>query len=54
MYLSKEEIRELHQKNELIIRPLLDPDQIGAVSIDLRLGTDFLLTSLGREVSIDM
>ena len=35
--------------NTLFIDPLLDEDQVGAVSIDLRLGYDFLVSVLTRK-----
>jgi dCTP deaminase len=59
MYLVKGEIQDLLKQTDLTkklyIRPLLDPDiQIGDLSIDLRLGTDFLVSSYGREVCIDV
>lgn len=38
----------------LYIDPLLDKEQIGAVSIDLRLGTDFLVSLVTRRPSIDV
>lgn len=56
MYLTKKEINSLLNKEEdgLIIRPLLDQSQINEVSVDFRLGTDFLLSFLGREISVDV
>lgn len=53
MYLTKTEIRKLYDENELIIRPLLSDDQFGEVTLDLRLGTDFLVSIQGREPFID-
>lgn len=53
MYLTKTEIRKLYDDNELIIRPLLSDDQFGEVTLDLRLGTDFLVSIQGREPFID-
>jgi len=59
MILSKEEILKLYNKSkeggksELIIRPLLSEEQIGEVTVDLRLGGDFLITFQGRESFID-
>jgi dCTP deaminase len=38
----------------LYIDPLLDEQQIGAVSVDLRLGTDFLVSLVTRRPSIDV
>lgn len=37
----------------LFIAPLLDEEQIGAVTLDLRLGTDFLVSLMTRKPSID-
>jgi dCTP deaminase len=53
MYLVKKDLLELYTKNELIIRPLLSEDQFGEVTLDLRLGTDFLVSIQGREPFID-
>jgi dCTP deaminase len=54
MYLTRSEIEELIQKKELVVRPLLDPEgQIGEVTMDLRLGTDFLISFQGRDSFID-
>ncbi|RDJ18362.1 dCTP deaminase [Rhizobium phaseoli] len=38
--------------NSLYIEPLLDPSQIGAVSVDLRLGYDFLVSIFSRKAFI--
>jgi dCTP deaminase len=38
----------------LFIDPLLDESQVGEVSVDLRLGTDFLVSLLTRRPSIDI
>ncbi|WP_159729932.1 dCTP deaminase [Sphingobacterium sp. 18053] len=46
--LSHKEIDALIKKQDLVIRPLLEESQIGEVSIDFRLGTNFLVSSLGR------
>lgn len=54
MYLSQNELKDLLASENLIIRPLLDPEQVGTISIDLRLGTDFLLTFQGRHSAIDV
>ena len=51
--ISKDEIFSLIKKKELIISPLLDETQIGQISIDLRVGTDFLTSQQGREPYID-
>ncbi len=54
MYLQVEEIRNLIDKNDLIIRPLLDIDsQLGEMTFDFRLGYDFLVSIQGREAYID-
>jgi dCTP deaminase len=53
MYLSGPEITDLIKKEEIIIRPLLQPEQVGELSVDLRLGTDFLLSFQGRNSAID-
>lgn len=54
MYLQKRHIEELLATNQLVIRPLLDRSrQINEMSIDLRLGYDFLVTIQGREPYID-
>jgi dCTP deaminase len=39
----------LADKKGLFIDPLLDPDQVGEVTIDLRLGCDFLVSVLTRK-----
>ena len=51
--LTKVELEKLIKKKELIILPLLDQGQIGEVSIDLRVGVDFLALHQGREAFID-
>lgn len=53
MYLTKNDIIPLIENEELVIRPLLSNDQLGEISIDLRLGTDFLVSIQGREPFID-
>jgi dCTP deaminase len=53
MYLTNDDINSLIEKSELIIRPLLSNEQIGEMSLDLRLGTDFLVSIQGREPYID-
>ena len=54
MYIEKKELRSLIlDKKEIIIRPLLDEAQIGELSVDFRLGTDFLLSFQGRHSAID-
>lgn len=52
MYLQKKDIlkRLDNENDDLIIRPLLDrEEQIGELTIDLRLGTDFLVSFRGRD-----
>lgn len=51
--ISKGELVKLIDEQELVLRPLLDQSQIGQISIDLRVGTDFLLSHQGREPFID-
>ena len=46
--ITKEKIYELIQNGELILRPLLDENQITQVGIDFRLGINFLVSSIGR------
>ena len=60
MYLQRNEILEILNSDNgliddgLIIRPLLDKDeQVGEMSIDLRIGTDFLVSFRGRDPFID-
>ena len=40
--------------NSIFIDPLLDRGQVGAVTVDLRLGYDFLVSILTRKPSIDL
>lgn len=49
-YLTKPEIVALlaSESDPLVIRPLLEDSQIGNMSIDFRLGYDFLVSVLGR------
>jgi dCTP deaminase len=58
MYLTKDDIKarmeSVDETKRLVIRPLLSSTQIGSLTIDLRLGTDFLLCNLGRESSINV
>lgn len=50
MYLHKQElIKILNKPKGLFIRPLLNYDQINEISVDLRLGSDFLVSIQGRE-----
>jgi dCTP deaminase len=54
MYLHNNDIKELIASNDLVIRPFLDDiEQIGQLTIDFRLGTDFLVSTQGRESIID-
>jgi dCTP deaminase len=53
MYLTKEGINKILNKKGLFIRPLLNEDQINEISIDLRLGSDFLVSIQGREPFIN-
>lgn len=54
MYLENKELKSLIlDKKEIIIRPLLQEEQIGGLSVDFRLGTDFLLSFQGRHSAID-
>ncbi|MBX7182172.1 MAG: dCTP deaminase [Bacteroidia bacterium] len=55
MSISKTELRSLVlDTKEIVIRPLLDEAQIGELSIDFRLETDFLLSFQGRNSAIDV
>ncbi|WP_117880208.1 dCTP deaminase [Aureibaculum luteum] len=51
--LAKPKILELIRKKELIITPMLEENQIGEISVDLRIGTDFLAMQQGRKAFID-
>ena len=53
MYLTRKSIQALITSKQLIIRPLLEKKQVGEISVDFRLGQDFLVSYLGRDVSID-
>jgi len=58
MYLTQTELKRLingptDEPERIIIRPLLDEAQIGKLSVDFRLGTDFLLSFQGRNSAID-
>lgn len=48
MFLTKSEINQLIDNNDLVIRPLLEKSQINEITIDLRLGYDFLVSIQGR------
>ena len=52
MYIQKAEIKASLEKT-LFIRPLLDDSQIGELTVDFRLGYDFLVSIQGREPFID-
>lgn len=51
--LTKNEILQLLEQKILIIEPLLDKSQIGEISVDLRVGIDFLALQQGRNAFID-
>lgn len=51
--LTKCEIEKLIKRKQLIIEPLLEKSQIGEISVDLRIGTDFLTLHQGRQAYID-
>ena len=53
MYLNKNEIDKALKDNQLHIRPLLDPNQVTNISVDLRLGCDFLVSIKCRDPFID-
>lgn len=55
--LSRQEIQESLDSSDsdsLYIDPLLDASQVGELSVDLRLGYDFLVSVLTRQSSIDL
>lgn len=55
MFLNKQQLSQLIDDKSLIIRPILDREkQLGEISIDFRLGTDFLVSFLGRDPFIDV
>ncbi|MCT4071849.1 dCTP deaminase [Elizabethkingia anophelis] len=51
--LHKKEIIALLEDKELFLYPILEEDQIGDISIDLRVGTDFLFQHQGRSSYIN-
>lgn len=51
--IHKKEILQKLDEGDLHISPLLNKDQIGSISIDLRVGTDFLTSQQGRLAFID-
>ncbi len=53
MLLCKSQILELIENGTLVISPLLDTGQVGEMSIDLRLGYNFLVTIHGSNPFID-
>ena len=53
MLLNNKEITELLKKQELVISPLLEIDQIGELTIDFRLGYNFLVSIHGNNPFID-
>ena len=54
MFLQNKALKKLMSRktNPLVIRPILNPKQIGEISIDLRLGTDFLVSINNRYSSL--
>ena len=55
MFLNKNKLLSLIDSQELIIKPLLDKDcQIGEISIDFRLGYDFLVSIQVRDSFINL
>jgi len=53
VYLLKKDIEDLIKNKELVIRPLLDNSQISEITVDFRLGYDFLVSVQGRNAFID-
>lgn len=53
MILTKTEIQDLLQSEELIISPLLESSQVGELSIDFRLGYNFMVTIHGSNPFLD-
>jgi dCTP deaminase len=52
--LDKNRIIKLLESGDLVFRPLLDIEQqVGQITVDLRLGTDFLISYQGRKPYID-
>src|SRR5260221_2130054 len=43
MNLVKKDMNDLITAGELVVSPMLDPEQVGDMTIDFRLGTDFLV-----------
>ena len=53
MYLNQKEINKEIKKNRLFLRPLLEDSQITNLSVDLRLGCDFLVSIKCRDPFIN-
>lgn len=53
MNLIKNEIQTLIARGEMVITPILDQSQINDITVDFRLGTDFLVTISGSNPFID-
>ena len=53
MLVTNKEITELLAKKELVISPLLEIDQIGELTIDFRLGYNFLVSIHGNNPFLD-
>lgn len=51
--ITSEKIRELIKEEKLVIKPLLENDQITEIGIDFRLGGNFLVSIQGREPLIN-
>ena len=51
--ITSEAIQQLILDKKLVIRPLLDPDQVTEIGIDFRLGGNFLVSVQGREPLIN-
>lgn len=51
--LTKDEIKLLIANEKLFLYPLLEENQIGDISIDLRIGTDFIFQHQGRSSYIN-
>ena len=51
--LTKVQVEKLIKDKKLVIDPLLEKSQIGEITVDLRIGTDFLALHQGRQAYID-
>lgn len=51
--ITGKELQELIYSKKIVISPLLEQSQIGEISVDLRIGTDFLTQHQGRSPFID-